>query len=295
MTPQSVAVVGPGSVGCFFAAHLAATEHDVVACARRPFARYRVDSPEAPVEGPAAVVTAPADLPARSYDWVLVGVKAHQTEGAAPWLDRVCGPSTTVVAMQNGIEAAERLEPFVNGARVLAAVVYCGAELVEPGHITHAGPGRLIIPNDEAGHRLKALFGATPVDIDPSDSYDVSAWVKLSINVVANGITALTGQSMRVLGNPDLSPAAAALLREVLDVGRADGVELETDGVENTIQAIASVDGRTSMLQDTEAGRATEHDAIHGAVIRRARRLGMPVPRTELVHSLLAARSAALS
>ena len=57
-----VAVVGPGSVGCFFAAHLAATDHEVVSCARRPFDTYVVTSELAPVTGPAVVATTPDQL-----------------------------------------------------------------------------------------------------------------------------------------------------------------------------------------------------------------------------------------
>jgi len=130
MNTQRVAIVGPGSVGCFFAAHLATSKHSVVACARRPFERYVVESPESPTESAATVVTAPEMLEGTPFDWVLVGVKAHQTASASTWLERACGPDTTVVALQNGVEAVERLRPFVDGAQVLASVVYCGAELL---------------------------------------------------------------------------------------------------------------------------------------------------------------------
>src|SRR5688572_2188929 len=136
-----IAVVGVGSVGTFFAAHLAAAGHDVLACARRPFDTYRVESAEAPVTGPANVATGPAAVTGGPYPWLLVAVKAHQTVDAAPWFDRLCGPdspgrpASIVVAVQNGVEAVERFTPLVHGATVVPAVVYCGAELQEPGRI----------------------------------------------------------------------------------------------------------------------------------------------------------------
>ena len=120
----SIAVVGAGSVGVYFAAHLATAGHDVVACVRRPFDRYVVESKEAPTEGPARAVTDPADLDG-PVPWVLLTVKAHQTEGAAPWLARLCGPDTTVVVVQNGVEGAERTTPFAGSATVVPGVVYC--------------------------------------------------------------------------------------------------------------------------------------------------------------------------
>ncbi len=284
-------MVGPGSVGAVFAAHLSAA-HDVVACARRPFDRYLIESPEVPFDGPATVVTDPDELDSEPMDWVLVALKAHHTPGAIAWLERACGPDTIVVGMQNGVEAVERLTPHVNGAHVIPSVVYCGAELIEPGHVRHSRSMRLIVPDDEPGHRLVALFADTPASIDPSPTHLTSAWVKLSINVVANGLTALTGRDMTVLGDTALAPVAAALLEEVLTVGRAEGADLDLDGIPERIAAMGTNPVRTSMLQDADAGRPTEHDAIHGAVLRAGQRHGIPTPVTEVVHALLAARSA---
>lgn len=291
MIRQRVAMVGPGSVGSVFAAHLSDV-HDVVACARRPFDRYVIESPEVPFDGPANVVTEPAALDGEPFDWVLVALKAHQTAGAAAWLERACGPTTIVVGMQNGVEAAERLGPYVNGAHVIPSVVYCGAELTEPGRVRHSRSMRLIVPDDEPGAGLAELFAGTPAQIDPSPGHLTSAWVKLAINVVANGLSALTGRDMRVLQDEALAPVAIELMTEVLTVGRAEGADLDLEGIPERIAAMGTNPVRTSMLQDTDAGRTTEHDAIHGAVLRAGARHGIDTPVTEVVHSLLAARSA---
>ncbi|HEY5875989.1 MAG TPA: 2-dehydropantoate 2-reductase N-terminal domain-containing protein, partial [Ilumatobacteraceae bacterium] len=76
-----IAIVGPGAVGGFFAAHLAGSGGNVVSCARRSFDRYVVTSSIAPVEALARTVTDPSELDGTDpVDWVLVGVKAHQTQ-----------------------------------------------------------------------------------------------------------------------------------------------------------------------------------------------------------------------
>lgn len=289
------AVIGPGAVGCFFAAHLAHAGHDVVACARRPFDTYVVESELAPVTGPARVVTDPRDAAGGTYDWVLVGLKAHQSGEAAAWFEATCGPDTVVVALQNGVEAVERLTPLVHGARVVPAVVYCGSELIAPGHIEHTSAGRLIVPDDAAGHALAALYEGTPVVIDPSDRHLTSAWVKLSINVVVNGLTALTRRPMEVLAEPELTSVAAALLAETWAVGSAEGADLDTADPAGFIArlAVATGSGKTSMLMDTLAGRATEHDAIHGAVARAARRHGIATPVLDTVLGVLTTRRTA--
>ncbi len=292
MSAQRVAVVGVGAVGGVFAAHLSAV-HDLVACVRRPFDDFRIDSDELPFTGPANAVTAPEDLPWDSpADVVLVGLKAQHTDGAAAWFKPLCGPETLLVVMQNGIEGRERLEPHANGATILPCVVYCGAELLAPGHIRHDSQARLIVADDAAGARLASLCADTPLTIDPSDSFERSAWVKLGINSVVNGLTGLTGRPSGVLNEPGIGDIGEALLTECWTAGRAAGVDLDLDGIPKLISQISkNAEGRTSMQHDKEAGRATEHDAIHGAVLRKAAELGVAAPKTKIIHDLLAASS----
>jgi 2-dehydropantoate 2-reductase len=285
-----VAVVGAGSVGGVFAAHLS-TVNDVVACVRRPFDRWIIESPELPYEGPAVAVTDPADLawdgPA---DAVLVALKAQHTDGAAGWFPPLCGPDTIVVSVQNGIEGVERLAPLAPQSTVLPGVVYCGAELVAPGHVRHSALARLIVPDEPAGHRLAELAAGTGLRIEASAGHREAAWVKLGLNSVANGLTALTGKPMEVVADPGVRAIGEQLLTECWTIGRAAGADLDLDAVPRTLEGMGrNVGGRTSMLQDREAGRPTEHDAIHGAILRAGRRHDIPTPVTRIVHDLLAA------
>jgi len=288
-----IAVVGPGSVGLFFAGHLAAAGHDVVSCARRPFDRYVIESDEFPLDIEANVVTEPAEV--SPVDWVLVAVKAHQTEGAAKWFTALCGPDTRVLVVQNGIEH-DRVDPFINGAPSVPAVVYCGAELVEPGRIAHSSSGRLIVPSAPFGAELADLFENSQAELAPSDNFATHQWRKLSMNVMANGLTALTGRRMSVIAEPGIREIAVALVRECWQLAQAEGADLDPDQAETIVDTIATSgrDGGTSMLYDTLAGRPTEHDAIHGAALRRADELGIDAPTIRFVHSLLDARTPTL-
>lgn len=292
MKEKRVAVVGVGSVGGVFAAHLSAV-HDVVACVRRPFTEYIIESPEVPISGPAQAVTEVEDLPwDEPADAVFVGLKAQHTAGAAHWFAPLCGPDTLVVVMQNGVEGRERLTPYVNGAAVVPAVVYCGAELLAPGHVRHSSQARLIVSDSPDGHRAKELSDETPLQVDPSDGYLTSAWVKLGINSVVNGLTALTGRPMEVVGEPGIAAIGEQLLTECWSIGRAEGAELDLEGIPKMLANMSkAVGGRTSMLQDREAGRSTEHDAIQGAVIRKGAEHGIATPTTIMIHDLLAASS----
>ncbi len=289
-----MAVVGVGSVGGVFAAHLSAV-HDVVACVRRPFTEYVVESPDIPFRGPATAAATPAEIPwPGPADAVFVGVKAHQTDDAAHWFERLCGPDTLVAVMQNGIEQRDRLAPHVDGATIVPAVVYCGAELLAPGHIRHDARARLIVDDDPDGKRLVELCEGTPLEIRPTDDYPRATWTKLGLNSVANGLTALTGRPMEVLADPGIARIGRELLTECWTIGRLAGADLDLDAIPKLVAGMAkNPGGRTSMLHDREAGRPTEHDAIHGAVLRKGVEHGVPTPVTRIVHDLIAAGSSA--
>lgn len=289
--PQRIAVVGPGSVGLFFAAHLAAAGHDVVACARRPFERYRIDSPTHALDLPAAVVTDPAEI-TEPVPWVLVCVKAHQTEGASGWLERLCDASTGVLVVQNGIEH-DRVVPFVNGARVLPTVVYCGAELKEPGHVVHHASAHLIAPTGPLADEAAALFEGCQAELRRRDDHLDQMWLKLSLNVMANSLTALTRRDLSVFREPAIQQVAKRLLREVWSVARAEGASLDDAMADRIVEGSANREapGGTSMYYDTMAGRPTEHDAITGAALRAARRHEIDVPMVEFAHALLDTRA----
>lgn len=291
MSAVQVAMVGPGSVGLFFAAHLAAAGHEVVACARRPFNRYLVDSETHAVDTPATVLTDPASHTGGPVPWVFVAVKAHQTEGAAGWLDRLCGPDTRVVVAQNGIEH-DRVIPFVNGAKVIPAVVYCGAQLIEPGHVTHHQSAHLVVPAGDDTDALVELFADALPEIRPTDDFATPLWLKLSLNVMANGLTALTRRTQMVFAEPGIERAALRLLKETFAIGRAEGADLDDALAEKIVAGVVKrgIPG-TSMYYDTVAGRPTEHDAIHGAALRAAERHGIDVPSVAMVHALLDARA----
>lgn len=290
-----IAVVGPGAVGLFFAGHLAAAGHDVVCCARRPFDRYTIESAQRPLDFPANVVTDPAQID-ETVPWVLLCVKGHQTEGAADWLGALCAPDTRVLVVQNGIEH-DQAAAYTNGATIIPTVVYCGAELIEPGHIVHSSAGHIFVQSHPFGSELLELFSGSLAEVKPKDDFVTHQWRKLSLNVVANGLTALTNRGMEVVGDPVIYPVAVELIRECWLVARADGAELDPEMATEQIDQILGIagDGGTSMLFDVRAGRPTEHDAIHGAVLRRAASHNIDTPNVRVIHALLEARDPALT
>ena len=97
------------------------------------------------------------DDPARVAGWL-----DRELERAAPWLEALTGADTRVIVAQNGVEQVERVSPFVGDAEVLPAVVYCGSELIAPGHIRHYARGLLFVPE---GGSAEAAAGGQTIDL----------------------------------------------------------------------------------------------------------------------------------
>jgi len=285
--PNSIAVVGPGSIGAYVAAQLAAAGLPVTSCARRPFDTYVVESPIAPVNCAAHVVTDPAAV--EPHDWVIVAVKTTQTLAASPWLDRLIGPSTTVVAMQNGVEHAERFATLAHGAEVIPCAVYCSAELLAPGHVVHKNSTVFQISDSPAARRFAALCTSPGIEVRNHADLHARLWRKLAGNLVANGLTAITGQPIGVLHRPGMAGAVGAILHEWAEVARAEGAPVTQAEIDKLLHGIATNDPtiRPSMLQDREASRPTEFDALYGAVVRAGRRHGIATPAHDVMMGLL--------
>lgn len=289
-----IAVVGAGGIGAVFGGHWQLAGHDVLFCARRPFSRLVVESRSAPVDTVVSCVTDPSAVPVGRCpaDWVFVAVKAQQTPAIRPWLDRLVGARTKVVALQNGLDSAQALGDLVGGSPVLDSVVYCGAQLIGPGRVRHGGGLDIVVRAGEQAEELRALSPDGPVTIRPSHDFVTDKWRKVLVNSAANGTTALTRRTMGVFGDEAGLRVAVALLAEGVDVARAHGARLEPADTARILADLGRPEAASvapSMLQDRLAGRPTESDAIYGAVTRAAARVGLAAPLHRFVHDLLAA------
>jgi 2-dehydropantoate 2-reductase len=296
----TVAVVGVGAIGAFFAAPLIeAGVADVTLCVRTPFTDLVVESQRwsTTTRSQPRVCTDPAQLGpdgATPADWVLLATKAHQTAGAAGWLRALTGPDTTVVVLQNGVEHVDRVRPLLPdpSTAIVPAVVYSGVELVAPGHAVHRSNGFCLVPAAWAAP-LAALYPTGSSFVRPSDDFVSAMWQKLCANVVANGITALTGQRMEVMRRPDAAALGRALLAECTAVGRAEGAAIPDDYPDVLLEGVAAMPegSGTSMLYDRLAHRPMEQDAKYGAVVRAGRRHGIATPVHDTFLALLSAIS----
>jgi 2-dehydropantoate 2-reductase len=293
-----VALVGPGAIGLTFAAAAAGAGHELTLCARRPLPAARtVSLPDGTVvDVPGEVVLTPVDAPA-GVDLVLFAVKAHQTAGAAGWLERLCGPGTVVAVLQNGVEQRALVEPLAGAAAVIPCVVWAPSTLEAPDQVRLRGPARLVTATGPAGDRLRDTLAGTFAIVEQHDEPRLAAelWHKLAVNAVA-GLLAVTGTTgPDVFLRPDSAAVALDLGRECLAVARATGVTLPDDLPDQVLAHLQAMPqgATTSIAVDRAEGRELEWDARNGVVCHLGRTHGVPTPVSDVITAMLAATSAA--
>ena len=284
-----IAVIGPGAIGCAFAAAAMQAGHSIAIAARTPFVELDVSYPGGQVRGPVRVLEHGS---AKTFDIVMLATKAHQTLEAAPWLATLCGPGTVVAVLQNGVEHIERVRPLVGeGVHIVPAMVACPSDRTGAGQALVTGPARLDIPPDGPSERFQRAFANSFAEIRIVDDWLTSAWSKLVLNAVGGGIGVLTRRGNEVLKDEGVARLYRALAREVVAVGRAEGARLEDD-LGDRLWAFMTKNSRMhmgSIVVDRLAGRATEWQARNEVVLRMAAKHGIAVPLNDLVCNLIRA------
>ncbi|MDT0303006.1 2-dehydropantoate 2-reductase [Streptomonospora wellingtoniae] len=294
--PQRAAVVGAGAVGTVVAEAVHAAGHRVTLCARRPLESPTVerDGVRSRLDVPVATRAAEVDPGA---DWVLVATKAQDTPHTVGWIRHLAGPSTRVVALQNGIDHHDRFAPLLASGRLVPALVYISAERLSRSHVLHRWGRRLVVPRDADGADFAELLGRSSIEVVRHADFTTAAWGKLLTNAAANPLTALTQQRMHVLHQSDMRELAHGLLTEAVAAGRAEGAALSGADARQTLDLYDGLNPQTgtSMLADRLAGRPLEYDLITGAVVRAGDRHGVPVPLSRAVLALLRAQGGGAS
>jgi 2-dehydropantoate 2-reductase len=251
-------------------------------------------------------------------DVVILGVKAHQLTAIAPGLDVLFKPDTVVVSTQNGIPwwyfqhlagpmAGWHLEHVDPGGviaraiapeRVVGSLAYFSTEVSAPGVIHHIEGHRLSLgePDGRRSDRCRAIAEALiagGLRCPVSGRFRHEVWVKLLGNIAFNPISVLTRATLEAIVR---QPDVAQLVRQVMVETEAVASRLDIELPISIDQRMAGAEKvgahKTSMLQDFEAGRPMEIEAVVGAVLELGDRLGLPMPATRSVYGCVKLLSA---
>ncbi len=315
---MKIAVIGAGAIGAYVGVRLALAGEDVTFMVRGANLEAlrsrgaRLVLPDG-AEQVAANVHASNDYAAIGpQDLVILAVKAHQLEAVARDVPRLFGPATVVVPMQNGIpywyfhkydgphagRHVDAVDPHglisehIPAERVVGCVVYPATELMAPGVVKLIEGDRFPVGEPDGSRservvRISECFGRAGFKAPVLDDIRGEIWLKLWGNLTFNPVSALTRATLvDICEDAGTRQLAVEMMTEAQDVARAFGVTMRVP-LEKRIAGAAKV-GRhkTSMLQDVEAGRTLEIDALLGAVVELARLSNTPTPHLDAVYAL---------
>lgn len=229
-------------------------------------------------------------------DLVIFFVKTYDIEAAVSDALALEKEDTVFLTLQNGLGNEEALCREIDRTKVMLGVTGHGATLLEPGHLRHAGWGKTLIGEldhrmTDRASRIARMFCEAGIETEVSLNIHDHVWGKLLANVGINALTALTGfRNGQLLDYPETVRLTEKLVTEASEVARRKGIHFEGDALERVRKVIeATRENRSSMGQDFDRRRKTEIDAINGAVVREAQRLGIPAPFNEAVTELVKA------
>jgi 2-dehydropantoate 2-reductase len=247
-------------------------------------------------------------------DLVILAMKAHQLEAVVDTLPPLLGPATTIVPMQNGIpywyfqrhggphdgtriasvDPHGRIAARIDPDRVIGCVVYPASELVAPGVVRHIEGDRFPLgeldgrTDTERVQRIADCFSNAGFKSPVLDDIRAEIWLKLWGNLTFNPISSLTHATLvDICRHPLTRELASRMMAEAQAVAHKLGITFRVP-LEKRIAGAEKVGHhKTSMLQDVEAGRELEIDALLGSVVELARLTDTPTPHIDSLFALV--------
>ena len=315
---MKIAIVGCGAIGGYVAARLALAGETVTCMVRganltalktQGICVRLADGTEQVARDLAASDDYTAAGP---QDLVILAVKAHQVESVAAQVPRLFKPDTAVVTMQNGIpywyfhrhggelagSPVRSVDPrgvisrLIPAERVLGCVVYPATELLAPGVVRHIEGDRFPVgeldgSSSERVQRVSQCFTRAGLRAPVLGDIRAEIWLKLWGNLTFNPISALTRATLAdICQFPATRALAAAMMGEAQAIAHKLGITFRVD-LERRIAGAERVGKhKTSMLQDVEAGRVPELEALVGSVVELARLTRTDTPHIDAVYGL---------
>ncbi|MGH8668755.1 MAG: 2-dehydropantoate 2-reductase [Burkholderiales bacterium] len=320
---MKICVYGAGAVGGLIAAWLKRSGHEVSAVARgtqlEAIRRHGLRvSDRASGKLDTHAIRAESE-PARlgPQDYVVVSVKAQSLQEVGERIGPLVGPETSIITAMNGVpwwffdrlgfgNGQQRLDSLDPGGRlsrampterIVGCVIHLAASTPEPGLISHNMGTRLVLGepggrNTLRTRRIAEALAQAGFEIVVSDFIEKDFWVKLLGNVSFNPVSALTVSTAdRLIEDQQVKAYMVQIMREVLAIGRAVGVDADIDPEARIDMARQLGKFKTSMLQDLEAGKPLEIDGLLAGTLEIAAKAGVQAPFTQSLFGLIRARA----
>jgi 2-dehydropantoate 2-reductase len=314
---MKICIYGAGAIGGLIGARLAKSGAEVSVVDVGPTLAaiqqhgLRVQEGNELITAPVKATSDPAVLGAQ--DLVIIAVKGPTLKFIAPKIGALLGPQTVIMTAMNGvpwwffqgfggvyagtelasIDPDGSIAAHVPSDRIVGCVINLSCSLIEPGVVNHVSGNKLTVgePNNTVSDRARQLCGlltSAGFNVTLSSSIQKDIWFKLLGNMTHNPISALTGATLdRILDDPLVRELCVKIMLEAGEVGKKFGCVL-SETPEQRNEATRQLGAfKTSMLQDVEAKKAVELDALVGAVSEIARKVGVPTPFTDALLGLV--------
>jgi len=298
---MKIAIMGTGGVGGYYGGLLADKGHEVNFIARGTHLKaiqengLQIKS----IHGDFNVKPAQAtDDPAQigPVDLVIFCTKTYSIDKSAKQIKPLVASETTILPLQNGIDAADRIGAIVGMEHMLGGATWISSAVHAPGLIKQVSDFRRVVMGELDGHvssRIEAIhraFEETGIKAEISENILKVLWTKFVFISAASSLGSLTrlplGEYRSV---PETRTMITDLMREVEAVARAQEVDLDEDVVQKSLAFMdnAAPHIKASMQLDVEAGRRSEIEAMIGVIGRKGRELGIPTPVADMVYASL--------
>ena len=295
---KQILMVGAGSVGGFFGAHLAKANLPVsfllrpktLAAVKKNGLTIRSAQGSFTVHPPAA--SDPRELP--KPDLVILSVKAYDLDEVLTQIEPVLKDRTVILTLQNGVDTEDRIVARFHRDCVVGGIAYVYSKIAEPGVIDHYKRGTVAI-GEMMGYqsaRLLAtadLFKLAGIPCQLTDDIRRGKWEKMCWNCVFNPLTVMIDDKVaKALDHPEMLRVVHQIVAEVMAVAATMKVPLAADMADKVVRWTQEIrDIHTSMYDDWKAGRPTEIDFLNGYVAKVGRKFGIPTPLNDMLTAVI--------
>lgn len=226
-------------------------------------------------------------------DLIIIATKFDGFGQAVENIKNFVGENTVILSLLNGVTSEKLLIDKYGADKVLYSY-FIGHSAVRVGrHITQDGVNTIVFgsPDDNKNiERVKSYFDKNGINYDIPDDIIHSMWLKYMLNVSSNQTTALLGYTFgQMLNNERCMSFVKNVMKEVQTIAKAEGVKNTETMVDEALLSLNKMcpEGKTSMLQDVEAGRKTEVDIFAGVMIKLGKKHNIDVPYNKVLKELI--------
>lgn len=294
---MNIAIVGPGAMGCLFAAFLSKKEDVIILDKNEQRSKFinqngiKIEGVSGNWQAKVRVTTDPGEI--ANAELIIICVKSYDTKDAVKAVKNVISQNVLVLTLQNGVGNIEIISEIAGSDKVIGGVTNQGATLLGDGHIRHAGKGETVIGriDGKIPVQLRDIREAfNKVGLETRISRDIKGllWSKLIINVGINALTAITRlKNGKLIDFDGTKQILRSAVTEAVKIAKRKKIKLIYDDPLAKVEAVceATSGNISSMLQDVLRKKKTEIDFINNVIVREGESLGIPIPiNSTLVH-----------